>query len=168
MRKIFLAGAAMLATTGVAFAQPTTPPTTPTASTSITLQTIVPKTCTVAFADGSNLTVPADGTESAGKTVNLSCNFAGETADLTFTSTNLGVKDSSPGASLTAAQVYTIKYGQGTATPASIGTSATGGQATNVASTVGTTTGVFTAQLVNPITTAGTFSDTVSVTVSPL
>lgn len=168
MRKILLAGAAMLATTGVAFAQPTTPPTTPTASTSITLQTIVPKTCTVAFADGSNLTVPADGSESAAKTVNLSCNFVGNTADLTFTSANGGVQDSSPGASLTTPQVYNIKYGQGTTTPTLIGDSTAPATATDVLSAVGLTTGVFKAQLADGITTAGTFSDTVSVTVSPL
>jgi hypothetical protein len=157
MRKIILAGAAMLATTGVSFAQ----------STSITLETTVPRACSVAFADGSSLTVPADGTPSVGKTVNLSCNFVDTTADLTFTSTNLGVKDSSVGASLTAPQTYNISYAHNGGAAALLGNSTAPRIASSVLSSVGTTTGVFTAQLVAPITTAGTFTDTVTVSVVP-
>lgn len=160
MRKILLAGAAMLATTGLAMAVTTS-------GTSITVTTTVAKSCTVAFDDTSDLTLPADSNvTSAGKNITLTCNFTGSTADVTFDSLNNGVLDSG-NLDLPGAQPYKIFYGHDGNAATQIGTSALPATASNVASIAGTKPGVFSAQLVSSINVAGNFSDTMSVSVVP-
>lgn len=162
MRKILLAGAAMLATTGMAMAVSTS-------GTQITLQTQVNRACSVVFDDTSNLALPSNGDESTGKGVTLACNFTDTSADITFTSAFQGVKSTTPNLDAPNPFPYTMTYQHGASPVVALGDSTAARTASNVASVPGpsVTTGVFKAKLVNPITVAGTFEDTVTVSVSP-
>ncbi len=162
MRKILLAGAAMLATTGMAMAVTTS-------GTQITLQTEVTRACSVVFDDTSTLALPSNGDESSGKGVTLACNFTDTSADITFASSFQGVKSTTVNPDAPNPFPYTMTYQHGASPIVALGDSSAPRTAPDVASVPGpaVTTGVFKAKLVNPILVAGTFSDTVTVSVAP-
>jgi hypothetical protein len=153
MRKILLAGAAMLATTGMAMAVVVAP----TNTDSVSISTNVAESCTVSIT-ATTVTLPANATASAPTPFTFTCNYTGSTASLSYTSTNGGVKD---GAGPT--YVYSITPALGLP-GSSAGTLTTPALNSTALTPMANS---FVLQLQSEIQIAGNYSDTLTVTVSP-
>jgi hypothetical protein len=142
MRKLLLATAALAVLGGPAMAATTT------------VTTTVPQSCTASI--DPNVSLPADASAVTGN-FSYTCNFTGNTADVTWKSTNGGVTD---GATTHDYSITSSIGGSGVAsidhTESDVATTA------NVASPQ-----TFTLQLLNPIIVAGTYTDTLAVTIAP-
>ena len=145
MRKILLAGAAMLATTSMAMAAGTD---------SVTVSTTVAESCSVSIT-ATTVTLPADTTPSAVVPFTFTCNYTGSTAALTYTSTNGGA-----GSSANPYDIITLVGDDGDSTAPLV----TSGLATTALNPVSNS---FQLQLQDPILIAGSYSDTLTVSVAP-
>ena len=150
MRKILLAGAAMLATTGMAMAVVVVP----TNTDSVSVSTTVAQACTVDIT-ATTVTLPADATPSSAVPFTFTCNFTGTTAALTYTSSNGGA-----GSSANPYNIITAVGDDGVST-----TPLTTGSLVTTALTA--VPNSFTLQLQAPILVAGTYADTLTVSVAP-
>jgi len=149
MRKLLLAATALtIAGVGSALAS---------GSDSITVTTFVPQSCTVSIAS-TNVALPANGDATAPEAFSYTCNYGTGTADLTFSSGSGGVTDGST------TYVYNITPSTGPA-----GTSAAPVLNTSgVNATPNTPTAAsFTLDLVDPIVIAGTYTDTLTISIAP-
>ena len=151
MRKVLLATAAFaLLGTGVAFAS---------GSDSVLVTTTVPQSCTVDM-ESTDVTLPSTGASSASTGFSYTCNFTGNVADVTIHSVNGGVDDDGAGGN--AAHVYNITSTVGN------GSSAADVVALDVPSTALTAMPQsFTLALQAPILVAGTYTDTLSISIAP-
>jgi hypothetical protein len=150
MRKILLAGAAMLATTGMAMAL---------GSDTITVSTTLAQACSVSITSTS-VTMPSDGNLSGSEAFSYQCNYASGTTTLTFDSGFNGV--SADGGTTTFA--YNITPSTGAA-----GTSAAPFNNTPVVNAVANapSNASFTVDLLNPLAVAGTYTDTLTISIAP-
>jgi uncharacterized protein involved in outer membrane biogenesis len=145
MRNILLAGAAMLATTSLAMAA---------GSDSVAISTTVAESCSVNIT-ATTVTLPADATPSSTVPFTFTCNYTGTSAALTYTSTNGGA-----GSNANPYNIITLVGNDGTSAAPLI----TGSLATTALTPVNNS---FTLQLQTPILVAGTYSDTLTVSVAP-
>lgn len=143
MRKVLLAGAALLATAGVAFA----------GSASVQVETEVPQVCGVQIAAGP-VDLPFNG-DPVTHGFQYRCNYTGD-ADVSFTSLYGGVSSDS-GAT---AHNYSITSSLATGDAAA-------GATDTVAVVPGGVATDFTLALVDPIILAGSYEDTLTITIAP-
>lgn len=123
-------------------------------SDSVTVTTIVQESCSVDI-PGTNVSLPADGSAAAAEAFSFTCNYTGSTAALTYTSLNLGVGS--------AANPYNIVPSVG-ASGTSGAAFSSGPLATTALTPVNATV---TLDLVNPILIAGTYNDTLTISILP-
>ncbi len=146
MRNILLAGAAMLATTGMAMAVST--------GDSVNITTTVAQACSVTISQ-ANVSIPEGGSVTGN--YSFQCNFAGNTADVTWDSANDGVTDT----------VNTYDYNI-TTSLGGVGLASTGlleSNQTLLANTAVNAT--FELSLVPGPKVAGTYQDVLSVSIAP-
>lgn len=147
MRNILLAGAAMLATTSMAMAVAVT-------SDSVTVSTTVAESCSVNIT-ATTVALPSDATASSAVPFTFECNYTGTTAALTYTSTNGGA-----GSAANPYNIVTLVGADGTSAAPLV----TSGLVTTALTPVNNS---FTLQLQAPILIAGTYSDTLTVSIAP-
>jgi hypothetical protein len=157
MRNILLAGAALLATSGMAMA--VVAPT----SQSVGITASLAELCSIT--DPNDVSVPGTtiGSTSAPSNFDFSCNFAGAGAapvlQISFASANGGLKSG------TEVVDYSITYGTSTITSAAAFAGAVPvAETTSAANAVNSRS--FTVALTEDITVAGNYSDTVTVSIS--
>lgn len=121
---------------------------------SVTVTTIVNESCSVSI-PGTNVSLPADGSAATAEAFSFTCNYTGSTAALTYTSLNGGVGSS--------ANPYNIVPSVG-ASGVSNATFSSGPLATTALTPVNATV---TLDLVNPILIAGTYNDTLTISILP-
>ena len=157
MRNILLAGAAMLATTGMAMAAD---------SETVAISALVTANCTLT--DPADIAFPNNSTTgaTANRTFNFTCNFSGNngsTLAVSFQSTNGGLKNLADPTT----RLYNFQYGANTAVVSSAiqavdvdypETSATANLAESRA---------FTVTLNEALPVAGNYTDTLNVSIAP-
>jgi len=148
MRKLLLASAALALVAGTANAAD---------NDSVTVTTTVPQACNVSITE-TNVALPADAVGTAVANFTYVCNFTDTTADLAWNSTNGGVTDGFT------THNYSIVSSLGGS-----GTAAAEPTDSNVATTANVASGpqTVTLQLLSPIIVAGTYTDTLAVTITP-
>jgi len=129
-------------------------------STSLTIQTSVPKACSASFDEETGtVTLPADSGQSVSTDFSFVCNFGGNTATVSFASTNLGVEDETQSLGPHNYNMSSTLGGAGTAA-----TGYTTAAATTVANIGDTET--LTLQLVEDIDVAGEYEDVLTITIA--
>jgi hypothetical protein len=149
MRNLLLATAALaMACAGHALAS---------GRSSITVTTTVPQSCTVNI-PGTNVTLPADGSAAAAEPFTFSCNFTGSDAQLSYVSTKGGVEDGAG-----PIYPYNVVPALGNSGTSSANFSS-GPLATTALTPVNTS---FTLDLVGDIQVAGSYTDTLTISIAP-
>jgi hypothetical protein len=147
MRKIILAGAAMLATTGMAMAA---------GSDTVTISSTLPQSCSVDIPTATITLSPT--TTASSQNFTYRCNFGSEesTATLTFDSTSDGVVG--PGGEID----YNITFGSatGTSNSALVASAPVSTPNTNISAS-------FSVALASAPLVAGTYTDVLNVSISP-
>jgi hypothetical protein len=155
MRKILLAGAAMLATTGMAMAAGTV---------GVTINSSVPKACSVAESTTTITLAPGAGSNQPGS-FKTTCNFSAADFTVNFKSANKGVRNAVENVT----KKYTLGYnGSNYDSETDLGTS-TG---TTVTAAPGGTPGVevtrnFSVAFPSALDVGGDYTDTLTITVAP-
>jgi spore coat protein U-like protein len=162
MRKIILAGAAMLATTGMAMAA---------GSESFTVSALVTAKCTVTDPANINFNNDSAVNDNQTGTFSFSCNFAG-TNGTGAGALKIGFKSTSGGlvndADSSGPKSYGFKYGASDEVTAATLAAGTGVDYPETSSAAGVPNNrSFVVRLAQALPVAGTYTDTINVTVSP-